>query len=172
MPQHPKLTPKAETDPETHRRDGIGLPETSIHTPVIEDALRRLRRRGVRIHASHHNTSQYRSHLGHAINIPAVHIALQLPHDLPAWISLPRFRTNLGDSARYSPAANVWTRTHGSDTLWRKLVAKAPEVDWNPAQPWIEVHLTITDPESWLLALVRLLDNASVPRNAQPDLFA
>ena len=172
MPHHPTITPEAETDPEHHSRHGIGLREESTRTPLVEDAVRRLRRRGVRVHVSHRNASQYRSHLGHAIDIPTVHVALQLPPQIPRGFGLPRFRTALGDSACYSPPANVCHKTHGPDILWRNLLLKAPDVDWKPSRPWIEVRLTITEPGSWLDALVALLDDATTPNDAQPDLFA
>ena len=167
MSRLPRISPEAET----HSRDGIGLSEATIRTPFVEDALRRLRRRNVRVHLSHRQRSQHRPHLGHSIDIPTVHITLQLPPRMSRWLRLPPFRTDLGDSACYSPPSRQWEKTNGPDTLWRKLLTEAPDIDWRPTQPWIEVHLTITDPGSWLDALVHVIDEASAPKDAQRDLF-
>ena len=171
MAHLPRISPEAETDPETHSRDGIGLSEATIRTPFVEDALRRLRRRNVRVHLSHRQRSQHRQHLGHSVDIPTVLIRLQLPPRLSRCLPLPRFRTDLGDSALYSPPSRQWERANGPDTLWRQLLIEAPEIDWKPTQPWVEVHLTITDPGSWLDALVHVIDEASAPKDAQRDLF-
>lgn len=169
-----KVPLAAETlgDAEAFHRAGVGLPEHYASRARVAVETERLRRRGVVIDVRwmrHATRCRFRKR---TIAVGVVRVTLQLPRSFSGHDHYPAIRTEHGESAVYSPPHHRWTRTHGEDPRWTRLLARAPEQPWNPALRWREFNLNVSDPGAWLAELVRMIDAATTEREVQSDLFA